>query len=516
LLCAGVHVDTRFCGQVIEELLKQRHRCVAPSYGYDIVAVLAHALNARRRRRIRGLALLGCLLPLSLSVVLTGMLSITLVLVALWWAWLVVFVERLVCAQTLITTLKRPQAGAGPPGAPRRIPVPAHPSLSARLPEIVADQNRPGVYYSGYVPFVGAGTLSRNWSFSVILRHGPGRDPARPFTIDQHLGHVHREVLDRLRAKARPDGRIDGLKAERRLYRTALTDSGAELPPFTRGPGGGDQYDSAREYLCVNIGSWAEELVTSIFVGFDLRGDTLHTELHSYVLHPIRAEFHEVDRLPTRLSVSDTIMMAITSPLTAISNGFRALAGKIGKLRPERNRSRRGAVATISSIILGLAFLPWSLFALAFWLNLDVSAMWLIGAGVLGLWAGLFVTQVAWTAYQRNKADADQARRQRQTEMAGSQGAKVVDRGARTSIRDLAASDAPHHFFQRVDQDKYTKIIERRVTEFVIDFLRGHSVDVSEFERRQATVLNFGIMQTGSGQISSGGAMVAGVATNAT
>jgi hypothetical protein len=513
LLCAGVHVDPRFCDQVIEELFKQRNRCVAPSYGYDPVAVLAHALNARRRRRIRGVAMLGCLLPLVLSVTSSGVLSTTLVLAALWWAWLVVLVEQLVRAQTLITRLKRP-VGARARGnaAPRRIAVPAHPSLPGRLPEIVADQNRTGVYYSGYVPFVGAGTLSRSWSFSVILRRALGRESARPFSLDQLYAHVHREVMDRLRARARPDGRIDGLKAERRLYRTALTESGADLPPFTRGPGGTDQYDSAREYLCVNIGSWAEELVTSIFVGFDLRGDTLHTELHSYVLLPIRAEFHEVDRLPAELAVSDVIMMAITSPVTAVSNGFRALATKINQLRPQRDRTvRAGAVGTVSSVIIGLSFLPWSLFVLAFWLGLDVSAMWLIGLGVVGLWAGLFAARVAWTAHQRNKAATDHARKQRQTELAGSQGAKIVDRGARTSIRDLAASDAPHHFFQKVDQDKYTKIVERRVTEFVIDFLRGHGVDVSEYETRQAAVLNFGIMNTGGGQVVSGGAMTAGV-----
>lgn len=518
LLCAGVHVDTRFCNQVIEELLKQRHRCAAPSYGYDTVAVLAHALNARRRRRIRALAMLGCLLPLVLSVVFTGMLSVTLVLTALWWAWMVVFVERLVCAQTLITRLKRPVTtdGATRGHAPsRQITVPWHPLLPGRLPDIVTDQNRPGVYYSGYVPFVGAGTLSRNWSFSVILRQAFGQQPGRRFTVDQLLAHVHKEVLEKLRTKAIPGEHIEGLKVERRMYRTALTDSDAPLPPFFRGAG--DQYDSAREYLCINIGSWEEELVTSIFVGFDVRGDTLHTELHSYVLLPIKASFHEVDRLPAELTVSDTIMMAISSPMTAVASGFRALAGKIRQLRPHREGVvRAGAAATVASVIVAFSLLPWTLFLLVYWLNLDIEALWFIGMSVVGLWAALFAGRVAWTAYRRTKADTERARRQRQTELAGSQGAKIVDRGARTSIRDLAASAAPHHFFQRVDQDKYTKIIERRVTDFVIDFLRGHSVDVSEFETRQAAVLNFGIMQTGSGQIISGGTMAAGVANTVT
>jgi hypothetical protein len=49
LLCAGVHLDVAFRHRVIEELVEQRQRTVAPSLGVDIVPVLAHALRCRRR-----------------------------------------------------------------------------------------------------------------------------------------------------------------------------------------------------------------------------------------------------------------------------------------------------------------------------------------------------------------------------------------------------------------------------------------------------------------------------------
>lgn len=47
LLCAGVYLDPRFRGQVIEELVEHAERSVAPSLGFDAVPVLLHALRAR-------------------------------------------------------------------------------------------------------------------------------------------------------------------------------------------------------------------------------------------------------------------------------------------------------------------------------------------------------------------------------------------------------------------------------------------------------------------------------------
>src|SRR5205823_4580890 len=49
LMCAGTYSDPDFRKRVIEELKTFAHR-VAPSYGYDAVPVLAHALAAQQLR----------------------------------------------------------------------------------------------------------------------------------------------------------------------------------------------------------------------------------------------------------------------------------------------------------------------------------------------------------------------------------------------------------------------------------------------------------------------------------
>jgi hypothetical protein len=48
LLCAGTYLDAAFRRRVIEELVEQRQRTIAPSLGIDAVPVLAHALRCRR------------------------------------------------------------------------------------------------------------------------------------------------------------------------------------------------------------------------------------------------------------------------------------------------------------------------------------------------------------------------------------------------------------------------------------------------------------------------------------
>ncbi|MEV6109021.1 hypothetical protein AB0M28_30610 [Streptomyces sp. NPDC051940] len=55
LLCAGVYLHAGYRRRVIEELVEQRQRTVAPSLGVDAVPVLAHALRVRRREVYTGL-----------------------------------------------------------------------------------------------------------------------------------------------------------------------------------------------------------------------------------------------------------------------------------------------------------------------------------------------------------------------------------------------------------------------------------------------------------------------------
>jgi hypothetical protein len=58
-LCVGAYLDPEFRKQVLNEVLFQGYRAVAPSYGIDIVPVIRHCLEARRREITRNWVLLG-------------------------------------------------------------------------------------------------------------------------------------------------------------------------------------------------------------------------------------------------------------------------------------------------------------------------------------------------------------------------------------------------------------------------------------------------------------------------
>jgi len=85
----------------------------------------------------------------------------------------------------------------------------------------------------------------------------------------------------------------------------------------------------------------------------------------------------------------------------------------------------------------------------------------------------------------------------------------VHDYGARISVRELAADADFHTFMQELDADKYTRLIERRVNEAVLDYLSSDcGIDVSAYRDQASVIMNEGVIMTGgsiSGQVAVGG-----------
>ena len=82
-LCAAAHLDERFARAVLDEVLYQPHRAVAPSHGISLGPVLRHALAARRRSLIRDGVVAGALI-LGLFVSFSVGLIVVVSLVSLW------------------------------------------------------------------------------------------------------------------------------------------------------------------------------------------------------------------------------------------------------------------------------------------------------------------------------------------------------------------------------------------------------------------------------------------------
>ncbi len=475
LLCAGTYLDPVYRKAVIRELLTHQYRIVAPSYGYDAAPVLAHALAAHNLRRNQLIAL-GAGAAVVLLLMFAGLLTgLSAALLVFWLAWATMFLRRLAILQTLAAHLAPPARGR--PGFDG-----AYPMTSRLTPELVGkisrEQAGDTVYYGGYKPFVGAGSAIRSWANAELLLgvplsrdrtfapagfnghipapHGPvdgegtpgptERKPIIPFTVEEITGRVSEQMLAELRDKPAPSDRVRLLSVDRRRFTKAVrtAEAGDSVSVLLDAPEPGrpdehwrEDYDASREYLCVRIGAWQQELVTSVFIGFDIKGSTLHTEFYTYVLGPVPQSFHLADRLPA--TIGGKLMWRIAWDVTRSAPGelLRLIANPLRERLPSRFgketvRKLVGQPNDTSEFRLG---------------------------------------RYALTA---------------------------VDCGALTSVREMALSGGFHHFFQETDAVKYIQIIERHLLQIVGDFLRDHDVDTSEHEANQTNILqqNFGANST--------------------
>ncbi|MEU5623063.1 hypothetical protein [Streptomyces tendae] len=485
LMCAGTYLDPVYRKGVIRELLTHRYRVVAPSYGYDAAPVLAHALAAHNLRRNQLIALGTGAVVVALLMAADVLGGWTAALFVFWLAWATMFLRRLAILQTLAEHLAPP---ADDPAEDRAGFDGSHPITSRLTPELVGKINREQasdtVYYGGYKPFVGAGHSIKRWANAELLlgvpksragafgqgllnghvpaQHGPADDtdgtggagrterkPIIPFTVEDITTRVCEEMLAELHDKPAPSDRVELLSVDRRRFTKAVrTAEGSDpvavlldtpdpdSPDHTAGHWRED-YDARREYLCVRIGAWKQELVTSVFIGFDIKGSTLHTEFYTYVLGPLPESFHLADRLPA--TIDGKLMLRIAWDVTRSAPGelLRLIANPLRERLPSRFgtdtvRKLVGQPADTSEFRLG---------------------------------------RYALTA---------------------------VDCGALTSVRELAPNHDFHHFFQESDTIKYIQIIERHLLQIVGDFLRDHDVDTREHDANQTNILqqNFGANST--------------------
>ncbi len=452
LLCAGTYLDDGYRRAVIRSLLTERFRQVAPSYGYDVVPVLGHALAARRLRMYHTvLTYTGLFLAVLLG--FTGGLSaLNAFLLFGWWAWASLFLLRLVSLETLMREF-RPAETSRDPRSPTRPAAfrggyPQDEQLGAdRIRELMEQQaaDTGVVYYGGFTPFVGAGVEFASWTNAELLLEAPPspfadaqQSPAlRVFTVDQITDYVARRLQADLCDEATASTRVDNLVIERRRYTKAVAKRVAEeeIDPFASVSQvhWEENYSAAREFLCIRIGAWDQEVVTSMFVGFDLKGNTLHTEFYPYMLAPIREAFHIVDRLPERFTPRLVSRLAfdtlLSAPFETVRTVFTPLAHKL-----PRPGDLGGAPSRKSARQHGQ-----------------------VGTSALGL-----------------------------ARYAGVQ----IDRGAQASIRELATPNTLHHFFQQADITKYTQIVERSLLRIIEDFLQEHHVDLSDHRAAAAHILN--------------------------
>jgi hypothetical protein len=84
--------------------------------------------------------------------------------------------------------------------------------------------------------------------------------------------------------------------------------------------------------------------------------------------------------------------------------------------------------------------------------------------------------------------------------------APVYNYGARRSVRTLASIREPDTYTRRLDAEKYSKLIERRVNDAVLDYLEIQQVDTSEYRMRVNIIMSQTTISGGTfyGPVASG------------
>lgn len=75
--------------------------------------------------------------------------------------------------------------------------------------------------------------------------------------------------------------------------------------------------------------------------------------------------------------------------------------------------------------------------------------------------------------------------------------------GASETLRENLSSNQYAHYFQLLDKEMYSKIIERELLEAFIKFLDKHNIDTSDLKEREASIINSGIIVQG-GDVKAG------------
>lgn len=519
-LCGAAYRSEEFADQVIAELVQDGHRAVVPSVGYDLGPVLRHCFRARNLLLVQNLVITA-ILVIGLFVLTgptVGLVLLALVaggaaklgkpsdwtvwhflaagglLVLLWLSGFVpavlalfdtetdpvkleetpgsssalrpllsllllalgvfgtVYATRIAVLRTLTRELA-PDRVAPAPGLDKVL-------VRERVETVTNAQHGNIVLHSGYDPFLGAGRIIHAWSLAMELKRDP--DPGQPSAVDPDDRvavdpvELNRHVKHCLAALASvdlpPHERLTGLALRDQIIATGarwrdypLIDQRRRLPYAFATPQAIEAIirapqTSARHFLRASVGAENREVTGG-------SGPTI-----------MPAEYQNI-------VVSTFVHIAVEGGMLYVEN----VSTVLGPLRQEFldiDQYSAGDEGGLEPILQGLR---------------EFGGTTLLAPFRVGRTIARAITA------NRNMTRADR----------DSNRLPVYDFGARAEIRQIASSPRPVTYLQRLDAEKYSKLMERRINEAVIGFLSAMGIDISEYETRMNVFNNHGVFIRG-------------------
>lgn len=517
-LSGAAYVDQKFAEAVVDGLVAQSHRAVAPALGYDIVTVIRHCFRAQRlwlaqNALLTVLLLFGAWLLTEATVTLYAVCLIAYVFLPngnrtgrrATWRVIAVIAGGLILASCLFGPLMQlytalragsvstsdlsdtysaeTTGGAGGTltkfllglvamglvlaivltvyryqmisiitgdlargRAPGRLR-PEGREVEQRLRIIGDAQHGNIVLHAGFEPFIGAGERANAWSIATELRAeepvdplATRRDTEPPARVDidaVDLVRYLRQRLAALRSRDLPDtSRVTGLQLRDQVISSGtrwhdypLIDEKVRLPysfaePATVGAIIRAPQTSARHFLRASVGA-----PDRAAVGAD--GRTIMPAEHQSVISS------------TFIHVAVEGGLLYVELVATVLGPIRQAYLDIDRYDPGAERLPAAAGEAVRRLIGDVAVAPARL--------------------VQALYRRVTLTGAI------HRADREAA-----TE-------PVYDFGSRLDVRELASRRTYANYLQRLDAEKYTRLIDRRATEAIHEYLTAHGVDTSDF-----------------------------------
>ena len=444
-LCAAAQLDRGFRTQVLNDIVNDDYRVISIPAGVNLLAVVRHCINAKRRKLIR-----NCIVSFLFLIALIGKYSevraysysdpISDLFLSIFQSYftfffflalIVVIVETWITRYQIIAkSLLRQNFNPNSINLSPKI----EKKLRNKLSDIIDEEKCNTIIYSGFSPFVGAGIDLGGWSFSLNIGRGKEKmenilEP-KPFYIQElysriesdikklHLGGV--SIQEKIFVNGQ-DIRENSYFLPDPYNRPLTQVDSSYLKDFMR-----SKSNTARYYKCIRIMDWQGEIILSGFLRFLKLQQNLFTEVSFFLLTPIKEEYRNIDKTQPNLSWQNYL----------------------------------------------------GLFKESF-----VKTLILFFAAIFLLTGTLFEPISDW----RQKRNTRKMIREN----------PMFDYGAITSIRELASSTKYRHYFQKLDKEMLVKIVERQILDSIIDFLDEHNIDTSDLKSRQEAILNNGVIVTG-------------------
>jgi hypothetical protein len=344
-LSAATQISLDYAKRVVDRVVHEPYRALAPAHGADVTVVARWALDSLRRIAYRDAVLTTTLI----AGVFFSWLFAAVVQASAW----VVFATVLVMLGVAFSAIAcehwirwyRILAGQmlRDEFDPERAPEPTAERVRLRLKAAADRKSGNLVVFRGHAAFIGSGNLLGQEQIVIDASHGKENDDESssepiPFTnMDVHVSI----------AKAIGNIQLPGLNVAERVFvngKHVRGNHGLQRqpmePPFAsvsdellRGAADHPTAD-ARAYVCAEIHSWQGQLVVTMFARAVHTGGWLYIEYSFYLLPPIDAAYTGIDSLyseslarrlrkTSAWSIVRTVPYLLASPYFLVKQGIK-------------------------------------------------------------------------------------------------------------------------------------------------------------------------------------------------